>query len=273
MNPNYDKFSLKRMWAVTTHYCVANGRKLLVSSFVIFAMTFLISLLITKMTGNDDGLDSAARAAMLGIMYLFIIGLGSTIIGSLTFSSYSSKPKRISAMMLPAKKSEKFLSMLIVYIVFGNIVLFGSIFLSEWITASMYGLNSAFEQFRLSFWYTEPKLRQFVPLIFWGAVCYVLIPQAIYLLGSALWPRLSFLKTAIAMSIFQLLLTIIMPISTMSGWINPFLEFMSEHFDSPEAAYNSICFILVCAYLLLAGIYVLAWLRFRNLAVAKRFLS
>ncbi|MBD5178547.1 MAG: hypothetical protein HDT00_02470 [Bacteroidales bacterium] len=48
---------------------------------------------------------------------------------------------------------------------------------------------------------------------------------------------------------------------------------MSEHFDSPEAAYNSICFILVCAYLLLAGIYVLAWLRFRNLAVAKRFLS
>ena len=64
-----------------------------------------------------------------------------------------------------------------------------------------------------------------------------------------------------------------MPISTMSGWINPFFEFMSAHFDSPEAAYNSICFILVCAYLLLAGIYVLAWLRFRNLAVAKRFLS
>lgn len=273
MNPNYDKFSLKRMWAVTTHYCVANGRKLLVSSFVIFAMTFLISLLITKMTGNDDGLDSAARAAMLGIMYLFIIGLGSTIIGSLTFSSYSSKPKRISAMMLPAKKSEKFLSMLIVYIVFGNIVLFGSIFLSEWITASMYGLTSAFEQIQVPFRYTPEEIKSFVPLIYWAAVCYVLIPQAIYVLGSALWPRLSFLKTAIAMSVIQLVFTIIMPFSLMNSWINPFIDFMREHFDSPESAYNSCCFILVCAYLLLAGIYVLAWLRFRNLAVAKRFLS
>lgn len=114
-----DKYSTRRMWSVVQHQCVANSRNLAISAAVIFGLIFLMSLLMSKIMRDDF----QARGISLTFFYIFIAGLITNILGSLTFNSYSTKPKRISGMMLPAKKSEKFIAMNIIYIVFGNLLL------------------------------------------------------------------------------------------------------------------------------------------------------
>ncbi len=269
-----DKFSFKRVWTITCHYCVANARNLIISASVLFGLMILIALLITKTTGPEL---PDVRAGGYAVFSLFAAGIVFPVIGSLTFSSYSTKPKRISAMMLPATKAEKFISMMLVYVVFGNLVLLLSLLLSDVLSASLFGIRSAIS-FLPDIFYNEPEMLKFVPLFCLGILWLMLLSQAIYIIGSAMWPKLSFLKTFIFMNAFQIIMAIFIPFFSIADWFgshfNKIFDYLYVYVDTPDKLYVVLWCVLAFAYLvILPAIYSLAWLRFRNLAVAKRFLS
>ncbi|MDE7334953.1 MAG: hypothetical protein K2N10_01405 [Muribaculaceae bacterium] len=273
MNAISDKFSLKRMWTVVGHYCVANARDLLIRAAVMFGLIFLIALLLTKMVNEDP----VARASMIGLFFVMAAGLLFTVIGSMTFNSYSSKPKRIAAMMLPATKLEKFLAMSLIYVVFGNIFVLLTLFLSDTLTASLFGLRSAVSYLPEIFdniFYKDPESKRFILPVSLGIAWFFFMSQAIYLIGSAMWPKLSFLKTFIVINVFQTVLSIFIPFYHFGDWLGKHFEFFFEYFDNIDKIYALVWSSIAVSYLIiLPGLYALAWLRFRNLAVAKRFLS
>ncbi len=254
------------MWTVVQHHCVANSRNLAISAAVIFGLVFLMSLLMSKMLRGE----ADARAISLSFFYLFIAGLTTNILGSLTFNGYSTKPKRISAMMLPAKKSEKFIAMNVINIVFGNLLLIATFIVSDIITAAMFNLQPLSSELTAVFNF---EYRQVPTLIWFGGVGYFLLIQAIYVLGSALWPKMSFLKTFVAISVVQTVLTILIPFALVGDWVYVLSDFIRS-FDLDISDAIKIAWVMIgILYAIIAGVYYLAWIRFRNLAVAKRFLS
>lgn len=268
MNAISDKFSVKRMWTVAGHYCVANARNILIRAAVMFGIIFLITLLITKMSSEEPEF----RGAMVGVFFMMAAGLIFSVTGSLTFSSYSTKPMRIAAMMLPATKAEKFVAMSLIYVVFGNILILLTLLLSDSLTASLFGMNSAVSYLPDAFSDADPEFKKFIPLLVMGILWFFLFDQAIYVVGSTLWPKLSFLKTFIAVNVFQTVLTIFIPFYHIGDWFSNHFDLI-QYFDTPEKAFSVACWVIVVAYLILPAVYAIAWLRFRNLAVAKRFLS
>lgn len=247
------------------HYCSSNSRSLLNGSAVVFILYFLISLLFTKLLNDDhDG-----RTAMLVIMYMMISGLTLTIVGSLTFSNYSTKPRRISAMMLPARKSEKFIAHCMVYIVGGNLLILTSLILSDLLSAMIFGVKPMLSEISLS-QIDQPSL-----LLLLGGLGYFLISQAIYVIGSAIWPAKSFLKTFVAISVVQLTFTVFFPFALMGNFGN-FIYDLMHNFEAKIDKSTVLAlgwFLVFVEYIILAGMYLLAWLRFKSLEVAKRFLN
>lgn len=280
MNAISDKFSVKRMWTVAGHYCVANARNLIICSAVMFGLVFLITLLLTKLIGNVDPTgneDPTVRAAMVSVFFVMAAGLIFSVTGSLTFSSYSSKPKRIAAMMLPATKLEKFMALNLIYVVFGNLLVVLTLLLSDVLTASLFGLRSAVSYLPEIFYeifYNDPEFTRFILPLALGVMWFFFLNQVIYVIGSSLWPKLSFLKTFIAMNVFQTVLTIFIPIYHFGYWFSDLFKFLFDYFSTPDKVYALAWSSIAVAYLIiLPGLYALAWLRFRNMAVAKRFLS
>lgn len=269
MNAISDKFSLKRMWIVAGHFCVANARNLIITTAVMFGLIFLITLMLTKLISDQD---SAFRAGMVGVFFAMAGGLILTVTGSLTFSSYSSKPKRIAAMMLPATKLEKFMALNLIYVVFGNIVVLLTLLLSDVLTASLFGLRSAVSYLPEVF-YNDPDVTKFILPLVLGVLWFFFLSQAIYVIGSAFWPKLSFLKTFIVINVFQTVLAIFIPIYHFGDWFGEHFQFFFDYFNTIDKVYVLAWSAIAVAYIILIGIYALAWLRFRNLAVAKRFLS
>ncbi len=254
------------MWTVVQHQCVANSRNLAISSAVIFGLIFLMSLLMSKLMKDEPD----ARAISISFFYLFIAGLTTNIIGSLTFNSYSTKPKRISAMMLPAKKSEKFIALNLIHIVFGNLLLIAAFLISDISTAAMFNLKPLSYDLTTIF---GLEYRE-VPLLIWlGGIGYFLLIQAVYVLGSAIWPKMSFLKTFVALSIVQTVLTILIPFAMIGDWVYGLADIIGGLDLDEEDAFRIAWAMIGILYAIIAGVYYLAWIRFRNLGVAKRFLS
>lgn len=262
-----DKYSTRRMWTVVQHYCVANSRNLAISMAMTFLIIFLISLLLSKLMR----FDSEARFVSVMIFYMSAGGLILTVLGSLAFSSYSTKPKRISAMMLPAKKSEKFIALCLIYVVFGNLWILFSCVVSDISTALMFSHDSMINRL-LEPIFTHPGDIPYC-LIVTAVTGLFLLSQSIFVLGSALWPKLSFLKTYVAQSIFQAVLVVIIPFALVGNVFYGVADIIGGLDLDEQDAINIAWALIGLLYLVIAGIYALAWLRFRSLAVAKRFLS
>lgn len=272
-----NSYSSARMWALTKHYAVENRRNILITLGVMFGIILLVSILFTKACPRDLPMHGAERGSILWLIYIFIAGLACTILGSLTFSSMSTKSKRISNMMLPAKQSEKFVSQCLLYVVGGNIALILSLLLADTLSAIIFGFAPG--------WYYIPDAIGIADIIrdsdlginFLLAICFgglwlFLFGQSFYILGSTLWPRKSFLKTYIALFALQIILPILMPWGLIGNGLEGFVNYFDGiHFSSLQGWLMVWC-VMIFLYALLAGVYFLAWQRYKRLEIVKKFL-
>ena len=143
---NSNSFSWARMWALTCRNAAENKRRLLMSAGVVFGLVLLIFILISKSFAGDYGDSVLGRAWGVMMAFISLSAIAMQLSGSLTFSSYNSKARRISCMMLPAAQSEKFLSNIALYIVAGNIVLLLCMVLADCISAAIFGIAPAISQ-------------------------------------------------------------------------------------------------------------------------------
>lgn len=277
-----DSYSTARMWALTKRYCVENRRNIVTVLAVTFGIMLLMALTITKLTTENEAhpQDTAFyRATLISVAFVWILGLMSQIIGSLTFSTMSTKPKRITALMLPAAQSEKFISQVLIYIVGGNLALVLLALLADIVASAFFGLAPCLPHLLTQFPLRDIlgdnnaiyaiQLMVMVPL---AALCLFLTSQSLYVLGSAWWPRKSFLKTFVALFAVQMLLPILIPFGLVFNFFPSIAHWLSELSISKDTAFALGWGATALGYCMVCLIYYLAWRRFKRLEVVKRFL-
>lgn len=271
-----NSYSTARMWALTKRYFVENRRNILITLGVMFGLILLFSIVMTKsMYSYDCAARDQERATILWVFYAWFAAIIVQVLGSLTFSSMSTKPKRISNLMLPAAQSEKFVSQCLIYVVGGNAAMLLSFFLADALSAMTFGCVPGWTMIAkfldLGMLITEnPKIIQGAIALWFGILWLYLFGQAIYVIGSALWPKKSFLKTFIALFAIQIALPIIVPFDILTDLLPDFCKWLYS-FDNNGIA-TLLWIAVAIAYALLAGVYFLAWQRFRRLEIVKRFL-
>jgi len=261
-----NKFSLERMFSLTCKIVKEQPRVfmmrllLLIGALTIGAVFIGFANASTLKYTNDYSIDIELAYFMV---LLFVMGMVYT---SLAFGKGSSKPGRISMLMLPAKSSEKYFSLFIIYIPV-YLLMFA---LAMWIA-------DAFRVLSLSIFYHE-YIDNIQFLSFdndlWSEIdnilCFFLICQSFYWLGSILWPHNSFIKTFAAMSILGTLYTVVAPLFyyMIIGEDNnicsvPWLDNMNPDKACVKWTFSGI----VCAIN-----YVIAYMRLRETDVIQRIL-
>lgn len=271
-----NSYSTARMWALTKRYAVENRRNIFITLGVMFGILLLISLIITKSNGTELS-PNEMRPISLWIFYLWACSLAVSIIGSLTFSSMSSKSKRISNLMIPASQSEKFISQCLLYVVGGNLALIISLLVADAVSGLFYGYKPGWIQLGYTTGFfdvvsSNPKALHLTVMIGLGILWAFLFGQSIYVLGSAWWPKKSFLKTFVALFVLQWSTILLIPFGLVTDIIPDCLRWLRDNITEFNVFFIGWC-VIVLLYLLLAGVYFLAWQRYKRLEVVKRFLN
>lgn len=192
-----------------------------------------------------------------------IVSLGATVFGSLTFSNLGSKRGRITTLLVPASMPEKFALRTLVYFVFGLLTLVAGFMLAVLIAQLSFGGFGALWSGISTHIASKTDV---LIIVFIGLMMFV--SNAIYTLGSALWPRLSWLKTWIVITVLQWIVGIML----MVGLFNDqnFFRFLDSVFNNGSSTL-SIFIAIECV--LIVACWIGAWFRFRNTQIVQMFMK
>lgn len=200
-----DRFSMARTLRLTTITLTERRRELLLQSSLVVGV-LLLDIIFTIL-GNSyhykmpEQTDPALTELLWSYSWLFLIF--GCLAASLMFTDLRNKQGRINALMRPANVAEKFLSRWLIYVV-AYIVFFAAVvFIAESIRYII--VRCSFESPVVTPLYTAIadgslfhtlRPRRFDPANLFAilALGYLAI-QSFFVLGSAVWPRNSFIKT------------------------------------------------------------------------------
>jgi len=198
----------------------------------------------------------------------FIISLGLTILGSMTFISLSNKSGRISTFMMPASMLEKFALRFLIYFICGIILLiigFWIGFLEIYITSPDKESILFFSDVNVTTEMQSKLIRTFctlvgLPLLFYNAV---------YTLGSSLWPKISWVKTWVIQQVLSMFVMffVIFGMFRYASYIEEWIENGMYYGDT-----FFWCYVVILIVLSL-GCWALAWWRFRTTQIVQRFMQ
>ena len=212
-------FDWKRFVAALRKEVVENWRTLLFSVIAIYGVMAIFMILGNLITGDE----TAASVVMLRYVFVYMVfGFAGIIIASLAFRGLKTKTGRIELLTSPSSTLEKFLVNATIYVL-GFIVVFPICaqladltriaVLWPWsagenVPGPINYLNMLHQfAFHQEFWPQSAKA--------WFEVCLwigMLASPGLYLLGSVIWPRLSFLKTFAAIYAIETIVGIVVMI-------------------------------------------------------------
>ncbi len=239
---------------------------LLVSVLALIAINGVKSNTELSATILEDAIRTHQQTygAAYSAISVWIFSIGLTVLGSLTFSNLSSKRKRISSLMIPASKAEKFILNVLVYLVGGTLALLIGFFIGLGVCQIVFGGGEVTYDNVYSFFFNESSSG----IIITAFILWALLGNSIYALGSSIWPKLSWIKTWVVMMIIQWIGTIAMIILSTAdiSWYS-FFMFWDGHLSLLKWTGISVLAILniVC--------WVLAWWRYKNVQIIQRFMT
>lgn len=281
-----EKFSIRRLTAYFELYILSNSKKLLLSCIMMFAVTFVMQILIYYMSINDiyeaatqmkaDSMEyDPMWSANTKLMTFLLIGF-SILAGSKMFSAISSRSERHSTLQLPASQLEKFLTWLTIYLPLFLITLFACFYIAEicrvlWIAAfTDYARNAHIMPLKFLLTLTSYDPQSTITysgddtLLIAFTFCGAVVNNAVYALGSVLFPKLSLLKT------FGIYTALIIIYGTMASLgIETFLaNGGSSRIDSGTDAIIIVVGIsaAICIYL-----YRIAYARYKESEIINRW--
>lgn len=196
--------------------------------------------------------------------FLFMFSLIAGIIGSLTFSNMKTKTGRISTILLPSTALEKFLVRwlavvpgLLIVLILGFYIGDVSRIIVSWIDGAemgsrYYRIIDIWTIIMRSFGESSVSVMTSCFLI-----CCFFFSQALYIYGAILWPKLSYIKTVLALWVLEITL-------------GPAIIFTLKHFGFSlnmltKAQALSLLWIACTLLIVLTLIlYFLTYLRFKN---------
>lgn len=200
-------------------------------------------------------------------VYLFVSYLVAsfvlTVLGSVTFSSLSEKKSRISTFMLPASMAEKFWSKFAIHTCLGSLVILVSWLLGFFVAKLTFG---AFWTMRPLFGQIEGEQFRMVVKMMTCFILWMYVGNAVFAFGSALWPRLSWLKTWIVLTCIQWIAGILLIVDAFNGYDIGYL------FGKCITENNVLWVCLSFMVVVIAGFWAAAWWRFRTSQIVQLFM-
>ncbi len=215
MNTVSQTFNWNRFVAALKKEVIENNRTLLFSIIAIYGILALIMII-----GNITlGANTSRPETMLRYNIVFMVyGFGSIIVASLAFRGLKDKKGRTEFLTSPSSTLEKYLVNVLIYVV-GFIVVFPIcaqladltriLVLWPWSDGDVPGPINFLNTFhnvahQQEWWKYDSKV--ILEITLWLGV---LASPALYLLGSVLWPKLSFLKTFAAVYVIEIVIFIL----------------------------------------------------------------
>lgn len=215
MNTVSQTFNWNRFVTALKKEVVENSRTLLFSIIAIYGILALIMII-----GNITlGANTSRPETMLRYNIVFMVyGFGSIIVASLAFRGLKDKKGRTEFLTSPSSTLEKYLVNVLIYVV-GFIVVFPIcaqladltriLVLLPWSDGDVPGPINFLNTFhnvahQQEWWKYDSKV--ILEITLWLGV---LASPALYLLGSVLWPKLSFLKTFAAVYVIEIVIFIL----------------------------------------------------------------
>ena len=215
MNTVSQTFNWNRFVTALKKEVVENNRTLLFSIIAIYGILALIMII-----GNITlGANTSRPETMLRYNIVFMVyGFGSIIVASLAFRGLKDKKGRTEFLTSPSSTLEKYLVNVLIYVV-GFIVVFPIcaqladltriLVLWPWSDGDVPGpinfLNTLHNVAHQQEWWKYDS-KVILEITLWLGV---LASPALYLLGSVLWPKLSFLKTFAAVYVIEIVIFIL----------------------------------------------------------------
>lgn len=267
-----NKFSWSRVWFLIRRYFNENFRQLSMTLGVMFGIMLFFGIMINKTVGDYDHFDGTGF--VLWLLLFGIIAFSFTIVGSQTFSSMATKPKRIVAMMVPASKSEKFVSLLLIYNVIAPVLIVASALVVDLLTSLMFLHEPFFIKYlsNIGEFFRQIRIEDYGMEIFIGIVALVcgsmLSSIATYTLGSALWPKKSFIKTFCVLFAIQVFMPFFIPADLTLRFVRWLQDVDWGNLNIHVLAWGGIALV----YLFDALLYWLAWCRYRSTQIIQKFM-
>lgn len=216
--------------------------------------------------GHEIELKKMTFSQIYLTISIWVISLGMTVLGSLTFCNLSSKKRRISTFMIPASLFEKFILRILIYIILGSIVLMIGYLLGIGIIELSFGgvhewLKTAKS---LLIVLDVPNVSGLLTTI---GILWALFGMSLYVLGSSLWPRLSWVKTWMIITVLQWIFAIIFIVGIFSGF--DFEDFITKTIISKGFLWTVISILSVFT----VACWTIAWWRFSNTQIVQRFMK
>lgn len=274
-------FSVKRFFTLLKSDFKINGSHYLKLAFAAVGCFVAVSVLICIAAINDinsfissnpqlseslmeNVLDTKRNTYGTNLMALCMIiaAILLTVFGSLTFSTLSNKRERISSFMFPASRCEKFTLRALVYFVFGTITIIAGIMLAALIA------HLSFKAYSDLSWVSDFLDEDFAWSAVWIMILAVVFGNALYTLGSSLWPRLSWIKTWILLNIVEWVFGILLMVGVFSdqNWAYQIGKYLVDNEILPYV-------IIVTECILIAACWIGAWMRFRSTQIVQLFMK
>ncbi|MCM1348132.1 MAG: hypothetical protein NC338_01855 [Firmicutes bacterium] len=273
-----DSFSPARIAALTNKYLKENWRGLLLKTGTMYGMMILMALLFVwgfnesynttfypaiyeaESSGveKDPAWLSMFNAMIFG-SYLFI-----SISASLTFSDMSSKQGRLGVITFPSRNIEKFITRCIVYIIGGTLLYIGSCLVAETVRVAF--LKAIVQ---------EPSMVHFLNfnIMFTdmlgnngttAVIYFLLLSQALFLLGGTVWPKFAFVKTFIFLSVLVIAYAFIFYLTTES--LGKFSQLYVAYSDSVVSL-----ILKAVVWTVVIFCYVTSFFRFKEMEIINRW--
>lgn len=269
-----NNYSLRRVGMLITDITVANRSKFLMQIAVMVAIFVVSTLFFSNILLQEycedfrnypDSNCYDPTLAPLSMMFYCYSILFMALSASNFNKWMSTKAKRLSTLMVPATRAEKFTACFAVYILFFMIILGLTVEMCDLMRVGY--AHAAFPEAEsvrtilpevLSDGTPDPN-----PIVGW-AILAVGIDAVIFMLGSMIWPRNSFLYTCVALlvlGIFTLIcLNAVSSLMFENGYFYPRLDNLKNTHVAAVGAWIIIVFCTAVSYL-----------RFRDDEITKRW--
>lgn len=250
------KSSFSSLLLVMKHDYAVNRKSIFLTLAVIYGFCLVI--------GGFIGYDYKGGGDGEAFVLMFILAVMGWSVSSFAFSDMKSKEGRIASLMLPAEIWQKFFVRWFAMVVVLFLLLLGGFYLTEisrvLMNIAVYGYDGSknpyyqiINPFEVVFSEKYQSGFSFGGLMGLG----YLLNQALFFWGAILWPRMSFIKTLAALWGIQAIL----------GFI---LLVRHRHFTFSLTIDHISGWVLIVQSILIIGIYILSYIRFRRSQVVYR---
>lgn len=261
MNNDYnsiDRFSFERLGFLLKRDFVMRRRSLMLQLLLVIGGMCIFDILgaLIPYQSSDSSMATSSVIFMIAMSIYTMVG------ASLTFSNLGTKAERSLALMQPATQLEHFLAKAAYGILLPPLFVFVGQFIGDAVRVIVselaYGLSTTYAPFEI--------IRVLAGVEFGGYIIAIvtisaLMTQTFYMLGSIVWPRLSFIKTFAALQIVGSVMGSVMMLIASVGTRG------IGSLSIVQLFWACVAFIVL---LLLAAI-VTAYYRYREIEVVQRW--